>query len=109
MQALLAASGAEVIPLWFCKLGGDSQQVRALVAWPKAVAERFRRISVPCDHKSHTKLLIGADAHAGRAYPEVVAETIALAHLQDPHMEGIHLGMLASMSASGSTREIRFL
>ena len=58
-------------------LGGDAQQVRAVLAWPKYVADVFRRISVPCNHKTHTTRLIGEAAFASRICPEVVAETIA--------------------------------
>ena len=42
MQALLEASGAEVFILWFCMLGGNAQQARMFVAWPKETADVLR-------------------------------------------------------------------
>jgi hypothetical protein len=51
-----------------------------------------------CHHKSHAKLLVGADAFAGRVYPEPVAYTLAHAHLVEHERLDVDLGFLANMS-----------
>ena len=82
--------------------------MRAILAWPKYVADFFRRISVPCNHKTHTTRLIGEEAFAARIYPEVVAETVALSHLVAPGREGLSVAMLANLTPQ-KVNHVRFL
>ena len=107
MKALLAASGAEVFTVWFCMFGGEYQQCRCIVAWPKSCADRIRPMAeAVCHHKSHAKLLVGAEAFAGRVYPEPVAYTLAHAHLVEHKPEDVDYGFLANMhqAKSGTLR-----
>ena len=62
------------------------------------MAAFFRRISVPCNHKTHTTRLIGEEAFAASIYPEVVAETVALSHLVAPDHDGLSVAMLANLT-----------